>query len=62
MITHGKKWHYLAVKKLLALHRGKTTNNKGDFYCLNYFHSYSREKKLKKYYKVCRNCWNALWR
>ena len=56
MITHGKKWHYLAVKKLLALHREKTTNNKGDFYCLNYFHTYSREKKDKKYYKVCKNC------
>ena len=25
------------------------------FYCLNCFHSYSTEDKLKKYYKVCKN-------
>ena len=38
MITDGKKWHYLAVKCLLALLRGITSNHNGDFYCLSCFH------------------------
>ena len=46
MITDTEKWHYLAVKKLLSKH-------KGDFYCLNCFHSYKTEEKFKKYKKVC---------
>ena len=53
MITDGKKWHYLAVKILSALFRGITSYNKGDFYCLNFFHSHSTENKLKKHEKVC---------
>ena len=48
MITDGKKWHYLAVKKLSVLFRGITSNHAGDFYCLNCFCSYSTENKLKK--------------
>ena len=40
MITDGEKWHYLAVKKLLLLHRGITSNHVGDFCCLNCLHSY----------------------
>ena len=32
MITDGKKWHYLAVKKLSVLFRGVTSNNNGEFY------------------------------
>ena len=44
MITDGKKWHYLSVKKLSAL---ITSNNK------NYFHSYSTKNKLEKHEKVC---------
>ena len=39
MITDGKKWHYLAVKKLSVLLRGITSNHVGDFYCLKCFHS-----------------------
>ena len=31
MITDGKKWLYLAVKSLLALLRGITSNHNGDF-------------------------------
>ena len=38
MITDGEKWHYLAVKSLSTLFRGITSNNNGDFYCLNCFH------------------------
>ena len=55
MITNGKKWHYLAVKSLFALFREITGNNHGDFYCLNYFQSYTTENKLKKHKKVCEN-------
>ena len=36
-----------------ALLRGVTAKNDGDFYCLNCFHSYSTEKKLKKHEKAC---------
>ena len=53
MITDGKKWHYLAVKRLSALLRRITLNHNGDFYCLNCFHSYSTKNKLKKHEKVC---------
>ena len=31
----GKKWHYLAVKKLSALFKGITSNHDWEFYCLN---------------------------
>ena len=54
MITDGEKWHYLAVS-LSALFREITGNNHGDFYCLNCFHSYTTENKLKKHKKVCEN-------
>ena len=55
MITDGEKWYYLAVKSLSALFRGITSNQKEDFYCLNSFHSYSTNEKLKKHKKVCKN-------
>ena len=48
MIINGKKWHYLAVKRLSALFRRITSNNSGDFYCLNCFQSHSTEKKHEK--------------
>ena len=47
MITDAKKWHYLAVKRLSSLLKGITSNHEGDFYCLNCFHSYRTESKLK---------------
>ena len=31
MIADGEKWHYLAVKKLSALFRGRTSKHEGDF-------------------------------
>ena len=31
MITDGKNWHYLTVKGLSELHKGISSNNKGDF-------------------------------
>ena len=54
MITDGKKWHYPAVKSLSALFRGITGNHNGDFYCLNCFHSYTTENKLKKHKRYVR--------
>ena len=51
----GKKWHYLAVKSLSALLKGITSKHDGDFYCLNCFHSYTTENKLKKHKNVCEN-------
>ena len=53
MITDGKKWRYLAVKKLFLLRKGITSDHKGDFYCLNCCQSYSTKKKLKKHKDVC---------
>ena len=55
MITDGKKWRYLAVKKLFLLLKGITSDHKGDFYCLNCCQSYSTKKKLKKHKDVCEN-------
>ena len=55
MITNSKRWHYLAIKKLSALFKGITSKHVGDFYCLNCFHSYRTENKLKKHKKVCKN-------
>ena len=49
MISDGEKWHYLAVKCLSALLREITSKHEGDFYCLNCFHSYTTENKIKKH-------------
>ena len=50
MITDGTgNWHYLAVKSISGLLRGIASNHNGDFYCLNWFHSYTTEKKLRKH-------------
>ena len=48
MITDGKKWHYLAVKKLSTFFRGTKSKHGGDFYCLNSVRSFRTENKLKK--------------
>ena len=37
------------------LFRGITSKHDEDFSCLNCFHSYTTEKKLKKHKKVCEN-------
>ena len=55
MITDSEKWHYLATKKLSALFKGITSKHRGDFYCLNCFHSYSTKEKLKNHTNVCEN-------
>ena len=58
MITGGEKLHYLAVKSISAqrnILRGITLNHVGDFYCLNYFHSYRTREKFKKHERACIN-------
>ena len=55
MITDNENWHYLAIKSFSALFRGITSKHKGDFYCLNCFHSFRTENKLKKHKIVCEN-------
>ena len=69
MITDSEKFHYLALKSertfdgekwcncsitsLSRLLRGIKSNHNGDFYCLNCFHSYRTDNKLKKHEEVC---------
>ena len=55
MITDGKKWHYLAITNLSALLQGNLSNHKEDFYCLNYFYSYTSKNKLKEHEGICNN-------
>ena len=55
IIQNGEKWHYLAVKKLSALLRGITSKHYGDFYCLNYLHSFRTKNKLELHEKICEN-------
>ena len=50
MIPNGEKWHYLAVKNLLALLRQITSKNIGDFYCLNCLPSFkTKTVKIKTF-------------
>ena len=37
------------------LPREITSNNNGDFYCLNCFHSYRTKETLNKHEKVCKD-------
>ena len=68
MITDGEKWHYTAlkiertedgfhcpIKNLSRLFKGITSNHKGDFYCLNYLHSFRTYNVLKKHEKLREN-------
>ena len=54
MVTDGtSNCHCLAVKSISGLLRGITSNHNGDFYCLNCFHAYTTEKKLRKHERIC---------
>ena len=55
IITSRKKWHYHAVKKLLAIFRQITPKNNGDVYCLNCLDSFRTKNKLESHKKVCEN-------
>ena len=47
MTGGGIKHHYFAVTNLSVLFQGNSSNHRGDFYCLNYFNSYTTKKNLK---------------
>ena len=47
MITDGRKWHYLAVKKLSALFCRIISKHDGNFYCLNCLHLLEQKANLK---------------
>ena len=47
--------HYFAIKKLTTLLRGITSKPHGDFYCLDYFHSFATENNLESHKKACEN-------
>ena len=50
MITENEKWHYLVVIS-------KTTSKHDrEVHCLNFFHSFRTENKLKDHENVCKNC------
>ena len=55
MIPSRETWHYHAVKRLSALLKGVTSKNNGDFYCLNYLHSFRTKSKLESHKNVCKN-------
>ena len=56
MITNDdENWHYLTVKSISRLLKGITSNHKGDYYCLNCFHSYWTKETLKKHEKACKD-------
>ena len=55
MITNGENWHYLVVKSLPGLLKGKTSSHKEDVYCLNCFCAYSTKNKLEEHKKICDN-------
>ena len=55
MISNGEGWHYLAVKKLLALFREIVYKYHGDFYCLNCLHLFATESKLESHKKEREN-------
>ena len=55
MITDGKKWRYLAVKRFSALLKGITSKHDGDFYCLNCFYSFTTKNALNKHENVWKN-------
>ena len=50
-----KNWHYLTVKSIPRLLKGLAPNHKGDFYCLNCFHSHRTKERLEKHEEVCKD-------
>ena len=55
MIGDGKKYHYLAVTNLFGLLQRNSSNDRGDFYFLNCFNSYTTKSKLKENEEICNN-------
>ena len=55
MIPNREGWNYFAVKELSALLRGITSKHYGDFYCMNYLHSFATKKECECHKKVLKN-------
>ena len=55
MITDSKKWDHLAVKNLNTLLKRTTSKTKGNFYCLNYLHSFRAKNKVELDKRICEN-------
>ena len=66
MITDGKKQHYIALKSertedgfycsirsLSRLFNEITSNHNGDFYYLNFLHSFRTDNALEKHERLC---------
>ena len=54
MTPNGEAWCYLAIKKLSAILRERSSRHDGDFYCFSCFYSF-RKKNLESHWKLCRN-------
>lgn len=54
MVLDHEKWHYPALRKLLALLREITSKDNNNFYYPNCFHSF-RAEKVKSHEKLFRN-------
>ena len=65
VITHGKKWYYIALKNeqtevgfkrpirsLSRLFKGITSNHNGDFFCLNCLYSFRTDNALEKHERL----------
>ena len=55
IINNSKKFYYLAVTNLSALLKRISSNYKEDFYCLNWFNSYTSKNWLKEHEEICNN-------
>ena len=60
MIPNREGWHNLAVKKLLALLRGITSKNNGDFYCLSCLLSFRTKNEGKSHKNRNKDFWNVI--
>ena len=58
--SQGRRWHYLAVKKLSALLKGITLKNNGDFSCLNCLHSFELHEKVYENKDFCKTLLKTL--
>ena len=55
MILNGERQHFIAVKRFSTLLRITTSKHDGDFYCLNFLHSFGTKDKLESHEKACEN-------
>ena len=55
MILSKEGWHYHTLKKLSAFLKGSTSNNSGDFYCLNCLHLFRIKSILTSHKTVSGN-------